>query len=89
MESQSSVKHLVGCVGALYAIQSDIPFQAVVDACYWFISFSSVLCGSSHDSLAFNVWDLDNEMRAEGLSFGYWLSGDATYMYTNALLVSF
>lgn len=66
-----------------------MPFQAIVDARYRFLTLSSVVCGSTHDSLAFNASALGIHLKEHGLPTGYWIAADAAYMCTESLLVPF
>ena len=65
------------------------PFQAIVDAKYRFISLSSVVCGSTHDSLAFRASSIGEKLYTQGLPFGYWVAGDAAYVCFEPFLVPF
>jgi hypothetical protein len=65
------------------------PFQAIVDAKYRFISLSSVVCGSTPDSLAFRASSIGEKLYTHGLPFGYWVAGDAAYVCCESLLVPF
>jgi hypothetical protein len=65
------------------------PFQAIVDARYRFLSLSSVVCGSTHDSLAFRASFIGEKLYSQGLPTGYWVAGDAAYVCSESLLVPF
>jgi hypothetical protein len=66
-----------------------VPFQAIEDAKYRFITLSSVVCGSTHYSLAFRASSIGEKLYTQGLLFGYWISGDAAYACCEYLLVPF
>jgi DDE superfamily endonuclease len=65
------------------------PFQAIVDGRYRFLSLSSVVCGSTHDSLAFRASFIGEKLYSQGLPSGYWVAGDAAYVCSESLLVPF
>jgi hypothetical protein len=65
------------------------PFQAIVDGRYRFLSLSSVVCGSTHDSLAFRASFIGEKLYSHGLPSGYWVAGDAAYVCSESLLVPF
>jgi DDE superfamily endonuclease len=65
------------------------PFQAIVDGRYRFLSLSSVVCGSTHDSLAFRASFIGEKLYSQGLPSGYWVASDAAYVCSESLLVPF
>lgn len=73
------------CRKAYYAVH----FQALVDARYHFLCLSSVVCGSTHDSLAYSTLSFGHQMSTRGLPIGYWIAGDAAYVCTESILVRF
>jgi DDE superfamily endonuclease len=66
-----------------------IPFQAIVDAKYRFLSLSSIVSGSTHDSLAFRASCIGRKRYATGLPSGYWVAGDVAYVCSESVLVPF
>lgn len=73
------------CRKGFYAVH----LQAIVDANCRFLSLSSVVCGSTHHSLAFRTSEVGAELSAEGLTAGYWIAIDDQYMCTESFLISF
>lgn len=57
----------------------ELPVQAVVDARYRFLCMSCRCSGSTHDSVAFDVSELAEKLRVEGLRPGYWIAADPAY----------
>jgi hypothetical protein len=66
-----------------------VPFQAIVDGTYRFLALSSVVCGSTHDSLAFRASFVGQKLYETGLPCGYWVAGDAAYVCSESVLVPF
>lgn len=66
-----------------------VPFKALVEAKYRFLSLSSVVCGSTHDSLEYSASSFGYDMSTRGLPNGYWIAGDDAYVCTESRLVPF
>jgi DDE superfamily endonuclease len=64
-------------------------FQAFVDGRYRYLSLTSVVCGSTHDSLAFRASFFGEKLYTHGLHSGNWVAGDAAYVCSESLLVPF
>jgi DDE superfamily endonuclease len=50
---------------------------------------SSVVCGSTHDSLALRASCIGQKLYTTGLPSGYWVAGDAAYVCSESVLVPF
>jgi DDE superfamily endonuclease len=50
---------------------------------------SSVVCGSTHDSLALRASCIGQKLYTTGLPSGYWVAGDAAYVCSEPVLVPF
>eukprot|EP00171_Calliarthron_tuberculosum_P002445 IDg2445t1 len=63
-----------------------LPVQACVDSNYRFLTMSCVCVGSTHDSVAFSVSGLANELRNGTSHHGFWIAGDAAYSGSDGIV---
>ena len=70
------------CRKGMYAL----PVQAVVDSTMRFLYMSCRCTGSTHDATAFDVSDLAERLKKGEMKEGYWIDGDAAYVYIPGLL---
>eukprot|EP00951_Prasinocladus_malaysianus_P004824 scaffold34122_cov19-Prasinocladus_malaysianus.AAC.1 len=60
--------------------------QAIADADRCFLWFSLATSGGTHDSLAFRLSNLGQQLTKRGLPPGYWIAGDDAYGITEWLI---
>ena len=63
-----------------------IPVQAVADAQYNFLYMSARCSGSTHDSVAFAVSNVAQNLSATRLPHGYWIAADLLYTCLNWII---